>query len=243
MGPCRSTQAQVGSFRPIQVLQPGVSDLTSFIHPCRGPPVKAQGGWAAPVGAATCKTSFSAAYICFSYLSQVLTMQPSIPAGQGGQAGRWVCPAAGQGGLWHLVRQLVASQQPGLAPLWGWHSQRALALPSRRRFGLRMSSPGLAGSGGGFVPVPVDCSLAGPARRKAAGLVWPCQLPPRASHWTWTTNKALSLRTGQKRNRDPNAAQPKEGEINHKSERPTPSSIRGVSFMGYLLPGFAPVPI
>lgn len=94
--------------------QPGISDLTTFIHPCPGPPVKAQGGWAAPVGAATCRTSFSAAYICFSYLSQVLTMQPSIPAGQGGQAGRWVCPAAGRGGLWHLVRQLVASRRPGL---------------------------------------------------------------------------------------------------------------------------------
>lgn len=186
-------------FRSCRRGQPGISDLTSFIHPCHGPPVKAQGGWAAPVGAATCKTSFSAAYICFSYLSQVLTMQPSIPAGQGGQAGRWVCPAAGQGGLWHLVPQLVASQWPGLAPLWGWHSQRALALPSRWWFGLRMSSPGLASSGGSFVPVLVDCSLAGPAWRKAAGLVWPCQLPPRASHWTWTTNKALSLRTGSEK--------------------------------------------
>lgn len=49
----------------------------------------------------------------FSGLSQVLTMQPSIPAGQGGQAGRWVCPAAGGGGLWQPVQQLVASWRPG----------------------------------------------------------------------------------------------------------------------------------
>lgn len=94
--------------------QPGISDLTSFIHRCSRPPVKAQGwmgstsgGWNLQSFLLYCLDLF------FSGLSQVLTTQPSIPAGQGRQASRWVCPAAGGGGLWQLVQWLVASRRPG----------------------------------------------------------------------------------------------------------------------------------
>lgn len=101
-----------------------------------------------------------------------------------------------------------------------------------------MSPLGVAGLGGGAIPVLVDRGLPGPTQHKAAGL-----LLPRASHQPWTTKTDLSSRTGQNQNRDLDADQAKEGEINSKSHisltSPTPTSMKGLSLIGSLLPGFA----
>lgn len=118
VGPCRRTQAQVGSFRPIQVSWEGAAGHLGpdLLHPpalrtsCEG------SGRMSSTGGGCDLQNF---LLCcldlffFSFLSQVLTMQPSIPARQGGQAGRWVCRAAGEGGLWQLVQQQLASRRPG----------------------------------------------------------------------------------------------------------------------------------
>ena len=239
VGPCRRTQAQVGSFRPIQVSWEGAAGHLGpdLLHPpalrtsCEGT------GRMSSTGGGCDLQNF---LLCCLDLFFFFFLKPGsdYAAKHPCQAGRAGWPL----GVPRCRRRRAVAAGPAAAglpatwgaPLRGCRLQFALGLQPQRWFGLRMSSPGLAGLGGNFVPVLVDCGLAGPTQCKAAGLLQPCSLLPRASRWTWTTNKVLSPRTGQKRNRDPNAAQPKEGEINHKSHislaSPTHSRLRRRGF-------------
>lgn len=94
---------------------------------------------------------------------------------------------------------------------------------------------------------PCTCGLQSCRSHLAQGCRTSPALPtPAYSFLMNLDHKVLSSRTGQKINQDPNAAKPKKRIINHKSHisltSPTSNSTEGVSCIGYLLPGFAPVP-
>ena len=203
MGPCRSTQTQAGLFRPTQVSQERAARHLgpNCLHPPALRASRESSGWMGSTSGGCDLQNFH--LCCFdlfvSGLSQVLTTQLSITAGQGGRAGRRVCPLPVERGCGSRSGGCWPPGDPGHSSA-GLMFQLAPALQPLRWFGLRMSSPGLAGLGGGFVPVLGDCGPAGPSWHEAVGLLQPCPCLPRASCRTWTTTKALSLRNGQKRN-------------------------------------------
>lgn len=147
-------------------------------------------------------------FFFFPGLIWVLTMQPSIPAGQGRQAACGVCPAGG-GGLWQPVPWLLASSRPvvllsrdvicsshlisNLSHSLGWGCHPLCWLDWETAL-----SP--------FWWTMVIQFLLGRRLWDFSSPARPC---PKLSFRP--ADKELPPRTGQKRNWDPNTAWPKEG--------------------------------
>lgn len=88
----------------------GIPDLPSFVHQCSRHPVKARGGWAASLWTAKHLSMLLRFVFSFLKLGPDYTGKHPCWAGQAG----WVCPAAGRGGLWQPVQQLLPSCWPGV---------------------------------------------------------------------------------------------------------------------------------
>lgn len=210
-GPRRNTWAQARSFgtwRTVQVpqeeaaehLRPDLPHPTVLLTSCEG-----QGGGGCGLQNFLL---FCLDFFFFPGLIWVLTMQPSIPAGQGRQAACGVCPAGG-GGLWQPVPWLLASSRPvvllsrdvicsshlisNLSHSLGWGCHPLCWLDWETAL-----SP--------FWWTMVIQFLLGRRLWDFSSPARPC---PKLSFRP--ADKELPPRTGQKRNWDPNTAWPKEG--------------------------------
>lgn len=179
----------------------GIPDLPSFVHQCSRHPVKAQGGWAASPWPAKHLSLPLRFVFFFLKLGPDYTGKHPCWAGQAG----WVCPAAGRGGLWQPVQQLLASCWPGvlLCSAVVCNSQLLSSFSSGLGWGWQL----LGWLGRCFYPGSL-WSLQVPAGARLQDLSSSAHSCPELA--AWTTNRLLFLRTCQTRNGGPNAAQPKE---------------------------------
>lgn len=182
VGSPRSTWAQARSFGtgwPVQVpqeeaaghLRPDLPHLTALLTSCE---VQGGGGCGLQNFLLCCLDFF------FSGLIWVLTMQPSIPAGQGRQAARGVCPAGG-GGLWQPVPWLLASPRPAVLLCGDVICSSHFISNLSHSLGRGCHPLCWLDREAASFPVLVDCGHAGPTRQEAAGLLQPCPSLPKAS--------------------------------------------------------------